>query len=146
MSFRGAPRPQAAQQAATAEATAAKLEWGHPEAPALPNDPLLQRGARVFESQCATCHKAGGKPVPLALTTIVNASDAANLMAVSLQGIQPPRGSLDRSMPARAIQISDEEMVALAAFVRARFTQKPAWTGMEDLVRKVRAAAPAGRP
>lgn len=144
MSLRGAPRPAAAQEAATAEAVAQanKLEWGHPEAPPIPNDPVMQRGARVFETQCANCHKQGGKPVPLALTTIANAADAGSLIAVTLHGIQPPRGALDRSMPARAIQISDEEMVALATFVRARFTKKPAWTGMDELVRRIRARTP----
>lgn len=143
MSLKGGPRPQPEQEALTAEATAfaGKLEWGHPESPPLPDVPLLRRGAGVFESQCASCHKAGGKPAPLALTTIVHAPDAENLIRVTFQGIQPPRGVLDRSMPGRALQIGDDEMVALAAFVRARFSRQPAWAGVEEMVRKARAGA-----
>lgn len=143
MSLKGGPRPQAEQEAVTAEASAfaIKREWGHSENPPVPDAPLMQRGARVFESQCASCHKVGGLPAPLALSTVVNAPDAANLIRVTFQGIQPPRGTLDRSMPARAIQISDDEMVALAAFVRSRFSRKPAWVGVEETVRKVRAGA-----
>jgi len=76
----------------------------------------------------------------LALTATVNAVDAGGLIAVTLHGIKPPRGSLDRSMPARAIQISDEEMAALAAFVRARYTKKPAWTGVQEQSKNIRAA------
>ena len=142
VSLKGGARPSAEQESATTAAVAAatKLEWGHAEAPPVPSDPLQQRGAKVFESQCTTCHKAGGKPVPLALTATVNAVDAGGLIAVTLHGIKPPRGSLDRSMPARAIQISDEEMAALAAFVRARYTKKPAWTGVQEQSKNIRAA------
>ena len=132
----GAPPP--AFDATQALAAAAKLEWGHPEAPPLPSDPVLLTGAKVFESQCATCHKMAGSPVPLALTASMAAPDAANLIAVTLHGIQPPRGALGRSMPGRAGQISDAEMAALAQFMRARFTKQPRWTGVESMVRKVR--------
>jgi mono/diheme cytochrome c family protein len=113
------------------------MEWGHPENPPVPE--ALKRGAAVFEAQCVSCHKAGGNPAPMALTTIVNAPDAESLIRVTFQGIEPPRGTRGRNMPGRALQISDADMVALAAFVRARFSKKPAWTGVEEAVRKVRA-------
>jgi mono/diheme cytochrome c family protein len=137
---RGGALPPARQDAATTEALAFanRVEWGSNDAPPIPSDPVMQRGARVFEAQCATCHKVGGKSAPLALTTAVTVPDASNLIAVTLHGIKPPRGSLDRSMPARALQINDEEMAALAAFVRARFTKLPAWTGLVELSAKVR--------
>ena len=140
MSLKGGPLPQPSQDKFQAEARALadKLEWGHPEAPPLPKDPVLLKGAAVFESQCATCHKAGGATVPLALTTMVNGPDAANLIAVSFHGIQPPRGALSRSMPGRASQISDQDMTALAQFIRARFSQQPAWHGIEQPVRLAR--------
>ena len=143
MSLKSGTKPAADQDKAATDAIAAaqKLEWGHAQAPAVPNDPVQQKGARVFEAQCATCHKAGGKPAPLALTTIVNAPDAANLVTVSFNGIKPPRGVLDRSMPPRMTQISDDEMSALATFVRARFSKGPAWSGLDDVVRKARLAA-----
>ena len=128
-----------------ARATAERLEWGHPENPPVPDDALLQEGARVFEAQCAGCHKYGGVSVPLALVTSIHAPDAANLVHVTYKGIQPPpQGSLSRSMPARAIQISDEEMVALAAFVRDRFSDAPPWENIEETVREVRAEVEGG--
>jgi hypothetical protein len=58
----------------------------------------------------------------------------------------PPRGALDRRMPARAIQISDQEMTALAIFVRARFSRLPAWQGVADAVRDARHDVEARRP
>lgn len=141
MSRKVAASPAAAD-VTLAVTSAAKLEWGHPEAPPAPSDPVLLAGAKVFESQCSTCHKAGGSPVPLALTASMNAPDATNLVAVTLHGIQPPRGSLSRSMPGRAGQISDKEMTALAQFMRVRFTKQPAWTGLDEVVRKVRQNGP----
>jgi len=140
MSLKGPQRPQAELDKIAADALAAaqKLEWGHPNAPAVPNDPVMQKGAKVFEAQCSTCHKQGGKPAPLGLATVVHAPDASNLVLASFYGIQPPRGVLDRSMPPRASQISDDEMVELAAFIRARFTSKPAWTGLEATVKTAR--------
>lgn len=140
MWLKGGEKPKEEQDRITEElmASAARLDWGHPEAPPVPEDPQLQLGARVFEAQCATCHKAGGATVPLALGTIAHAPDASNLVQAVFRGVQPPRGSLDKSMPARAIQISDDEMVALAAFVRDRFTDLPAWQGVADTVARVR--------
>ena len=148
MSLKGEELPDAEQTAAAekARAVAERLEWGHPENPPLPEDPLLQEGARVFDSQCANCHKYGGQSVPMALMTSIHAPDSANLVQVTFKGVQPaPLGSLDRSMPARAIQISDEEMVALAAFIRERFSDEPAWENVEETVREVRAEIEAGQ-
>ena len=143
MSLKGpAKTPEEQEKIVAAEyAKAARLEWGHAQQPALPSDPLLQKGAKVFESQCITCHKADGKSAPLALTSVMNAPDSYALIDVTYNGIKPPRGSLDRSMPARASQISDEDMVALAAFVRARFTSRPAWTGVDALAKSIRSGA-----
>src|SRR3546814_13151049 len=109
MSVKGGELSAEEQTAAVEEARAEaeRLEWGHPESPPVPADPLITAGARVFESQCAQCHKVGGETVPLALTTTMNAPDAANLIRVTFGGIQPPAGVLDRSMPARALQISE---------------------------------------
>ena len=128
------PEPQQKARSDAARSFAEKREWGHPEAPAVPGDPALQAGAKVFEAQCATCHKSGGLPSPLGLGTGVWSADPANLVRISLEGNHPgPAGSLDRSMPARALQITDADMEVLTAFVRDRFTTQLAWPA--DLVR-----------
>ncbi len=134
----GNDRPENASLAAT-RANAKALDWGHPDAPILPEESALLAGARVFEANCANCHKAGAKSVPLALTTVLHAPDAANLINIVLHGIQPPPvGSPDRSMPGRAVQVSDDDLVALAAFVRDRFTDATSWTGVRELVQELR--------
>jgi mono/diheme cytochrome c family protein len=142
-SLKGGELPKAEQDAKAADALkfAENVEWGNAAAPAIPNDAVMQAGAKVFEEQCAMiCHKIGGKPALLALSTTVNAPDPNNLIKLVFWGIEPaPRGVLDRNMPARAIQISDEQMTALAQFVRARFSKQPAWTGVADAVKAIRA-------
>ncbi len=139
MSLKGEPPVEAETRAEAARTEAERLQWGHPEAPPIPDDPLLAKGAAVFEAQCAQCHKAAGVSAPLALTTSINAPDASNLVHVVLKGIQPPpRGSLDRSMPGRALQIDDADMLALAAFVRSRFGSGPEWDDVEAIIADVR--------
>ncbi|SFZ86379.1 Cytochrome c, mono-and diheme variants [Devosia enhydra] len=143
MTLRGETREESEieDQVAEIRATAEALDWNHPDAPARPTDPVLARGAQVFESQCAECHRQNGQPMPLALSSVVNAPDASNLVNIVFYGIQPPPvGALGRSMPGRAIQITDEQMADLAAFVRDRFSDRPAWEKVGDTIAAARAA------
>lgn len=124
----------------TARARAASLDFGSADAPPLPDDPLLARGADVFEAQCVSCHRSGAHAASLALTTSVNAPDARNFVQTVLHGIQPaPAGSADRFMPAWALQINDEDLTALTSFVRARFGPGQSWENVEETVRSIRA-------
>jgi mono/diheme cytochrome c family protein len=141
LSLQGGPRADPAR-AAERKAFAAKVEWGHPDNPPIPDDRALREGARVFQARCAECHRSGGRPVPLALTSTVNHPDAANVALIVLHGVKPPQGALGRSMPALAAQIPDAEMVALLRFVRARFSREPPWSGLEETVGRARAAGP----
>lgn len=125
-------------RAAEARAAAERLEWGHAESPPVPDDPLLAEGAGVFERECVRCHKAGEEVVPLALSTAVHMPTAANTVRVVLSGIAATLGSRGRSMPDRALQVSDHEMAALAAFVRARFSDGPAWLDIEEAIEEAR--------
>ncbi len=100
-------------------AAALKLEWGHPDAPAVP--PEFGAGARIFAARCTSCHRSGGATVPLALQTSVNAPVPDSVKRVIADGIRPPAGSLGRSMPAFGQQLSEAEIDAVASFVRARF-------------------------
>lgn len=141
MYLKGGELPTDRQESVTTEAVAwaEALRWGNPVAVSVPDDPTLLEGAQVFEAQCANCHKMYSQSAPLALSTVVNAPDATNLVQLTFRGLQPPKGSLNRSMPARAMQISDYQMAALAAFVRHRFSRNPAWTDTDEIVRRIRA-------
>jgi len=103
-------------------------------------------GATVFEGACATCHYSGSglqstKPVPLALTTSVNAPDPRNLIHIVQNGLWPASGERGAMMPGFAAELTDDQLVAVVTYVRERFSRQPAW---HDVVAQVQAIR--GRP
>jgi mono/diheme cytochrome c family protein len=137
LTLQGKP-PIAADTVAARRLAAARLEWGHKDAPPVSNDPDLRQGANQFETHCARCHRSGGSTVPLALTSAVNHPTPETVIKVTLEGIKPPRGALGKSMPALDRQISDADFAALLRFVRARFSQGAPWPGLDAAVRHAR--------
>jgi len=139
-------KEEPSEEAVTAAATAAAaLDWATDERPGgsgAPDDEALRRGEALFFDQCVDCHKARvseQQPASLAVTAPVNAPDARNLVNVVLHGIRPPRGSVQRQMPAFEGKVSDEELADIVAFVRWRFTDLPAWEDVGDTVARARA-------
>jgi mono/diheme cytochrome c family protein len=104
---------------------ALRLEWGHPDAPPVPQE--FSEGAKVFAARCAQCHRNNGATVPLALQTSIQAPISDSGVEVIRNGIKPPTGTLGRSMPAFGPQMSDAEMIALVKFLRARFSGQASW-------------------
>ena len=108
-----------------AKSAAQRLEWGHPNAPPVPQE--HEAGAKVFAARCAQCHRNGGATVPLALQSSTQAPVPDSVLQVIRNGIRPPTGALGRSMPAFGSQLADTEIVALAKFIRARFSARAPW-------------------
>ena len=140
--FASQQRPQLSDaEKETVLAGAASLDWERDPAwrpEKLPDDPSLRRGMEVYRDQCASCHRRGSgeAPVSLALTTTVNAPDPRNVIHVIFDGIRPPRGALQRSMPEFGASIPDADIVDLLKFIRWHFTDRPPW---EDIARQVAA-------
>ena len=101
-------------------------------------DPALVRGQATFARVCANCHRSGGQPVSLALTSTVNGPDPRNLLHIVIDGIKPPEGAFDRSMPAFGASLSDQDLTDLAAFVRSHFSEEPAWSDLPARLAEVR--------
>lgn len=132
-SLMGTPVPssdEAREAAADSIAFANLIEWDVDNPPE-PEGEQLARGAVVYRDSCAKCHKVGADIVPLALTSTVNMPDPANILRVIRDGVRPPRGALNRSMPAFGISLTDENIVDVLVFIRERFTDKPAWDDLE---------------
>ena len=126
-------------------AGATSLDWGRDPAyrpEKTPDDASLRRGMEVWRDQCASCHKRGGgeAPVSLALTTTVNAPDPRNVIHIVFDGIRPPRGALQRSMPEFGASIPDAEIVDLLKYIRWHFTDRPPWEDVAGHVAAKRAA------
>lgn len=97
-------------------------------------DPDLETGRDIFAARCAKCHKEriGSKqPVSLALSYAVNAPSARNFVNVVKGGIVPPQGVADRKMD--AVSLSQDELIAVARYVRWHFVGKPAWEDVGQL-------------
>jgi mono/diheme cytochrome c family protein len=103
-------------------------------------------GAEVFAGACAQCHD-GSRPLPfggidLSLSTAMNAPNPRNIIHVTLHGLHGPAGERAPTMPGFDGAISDEQLAALLGYLRARFSDRPAWTDVEDEIKQVRSGDP----
>jgi mono/diheme cytochrome c family protein len=102
-------------------------------------EPGLADGAATFARICANCHRAGTRTTPLALSSNVSGPDPSALIHVVEEGIKPPEGSFDRTMPALGGSLSDRQFTNLVTFVRSHFSQRPAWQDVSERVHAMRA-------
>ncbi|NIE63130.1 c-type cytochrome [Burkholderia sp. Ax-1719] len=87
----------------------------------------LTLGERLYVDNCSACHFVNGKGAPRVFphldgATVVNATDPDGLLNVILKGAQTPSTEKAPSvlpMPGFASRLSDEEIAALATFVRS---------------------------
>ena len=100
-------------------------------------------GATIFAGACAGCHGAGaqmmlnGRP-SLALGSAVTADTPRNAAQVVLFGLQPQAGESGPWMPGFANSLTDDQVAAVLSYLRARFTDRPAWGDVEQGVRQIR--------
>jgi mono/diheme cytochrome c family protein len=93
--------------------------------------------ASIYAGACAVCHEAG-RGVSLELSTSVNAPDPRNLLHLIMDGVQPLSTTPGVFMPGFADTLTDEQIVALAAYLRGRFSQHPAWPELAATLGKLR--------
>jgi hypothetical protein len=83
------------------------------------------------------------RPLPygglhFALSTAVSASNPQNIINVTLFGLPAADGEASSVMPGFAGALTDEEIAALLAWMREAFSERPAWEGVADQVRRTR--------
>lgn len=98
-------------------------------------------GASVYLGACAQCHGESGRAplnpaINLALSTAVRGTDAANVLNVIRNGIHQPPDVAGPMMPGFGDVLTEAQLLAVAAYVRATFTDKPAWPRLETGDRK----------
>jgi mono/diheme cytochrome c family protein len=99
--------------------------------------------AALYAGACATCHDPGapmmvqGRPV-LSWGTPLHEDNPHDTVRIILQGLTPPGGASGPTMPAYADMLSDRQVQELAAYLRARFTDKPAWPDVPAAVAEAR--------
>lgn len=97
----------------------------------------------IYTGACAKCHNdrndvGPSKALPLSLSTAVRQAESANTVRVILHGIQSYRGAGGPYMPAFDGILTDNQIAALAEYVRARYSNQPQWTDAKTQVAKAR--------
>lgn len=101
--------------------------------------------ATLFAGACAVCHESGapmmqqGRP-PLAWGTPLHVDTASDTVNIIMKGVPSPAGATGPTMPAYADMLDDRQVRELAAYLRARFTDKAPWTDVGKAVAQSREA------
>jgi nicotinate dehydrogenase subunit B len=97
----------------------------------------------IFDGACGACHAADapmthtGAP-SLALSTAINAPTSRGVVDVILHGLPWREGHAGPYMPAFAAALTDAQVAALTAYLRARYSDRPAWQDVNETVRAAR--------
>jgi len=99
-------------------------------------------GASIYAAACASCHESG-RPLPfggvnLGLSTAISSPEPRNLANIVLSGIRSVEGEPSPIMPGYAASMNDEQVLALLNYLRARFSDQPAWTGLDRTIADAR--------
>jgi mono/diheme cytochrome c family protein len=135
----GAPTPDRKLRGDQVLADAKSLPVQLPSAQASQASPV---GASIYAAACATCHETdralpyGG--VNLGLSTAVSAPDPRNVANIVLSGVRPVEGERSAIMPGFASSMNDDQIAALLNYLRARFSNQPAWAGVAKTIADAR--------
>ena len=78
-----------------------------------------------------------GRP-PLPWGTPLRLDTPHNTLRLLVEGLASPAGLAGPAMPAYGNDFSDRQIAAIAAYLRARFTNLPPWQNLEQAVSDVR--------
>lgn len=131
-------------------AAAARAAASHPVVlpPAAPGESVearqLQLGATVYADACARCHAGGrtvgsGGALQLPAAIALYDPDPRSLLHIVRDGIPPREGEPGRWMPRFAEILTDQQVTALAAYLRRYGANQPAWPTLGEAVQKVKA-------
>ena len=106
-------------------------------------DYRADQGQRLYATACASCHYnsqqiAAGRP-DLGINSAMRLDDPTNLIHVMLEGVKADQGMEGVVMPAFGSTMSDEQIAAIAAYLRTTRTDEAPWTDLEQKVAEIRA-------
>jgi mono/diheme cytochrome c family protein len=121
-----------------------------PESNAAADANVMTAGRAIYQDLCSSCHAPDGKGIPnlfpnLSQVATVSANDPATVLRVILQGAQSvatDREPTGPAMPAFGWQLGDEQVAAVATYIRNSWGGKAPAVSEEE-VRKARAALEA---
>jgi mono/diheme cytochrome c family protein len=139
VSLMGLVTPERQQRA---EAARARAQQPLASAGMETTDAQLKLGAAVYASACASCHDAGrgstsAGALPMPLAVAVYDADPRSLLHIVRDGIAPVDGEGGRWMPAFRGTLNDEQLTALAAYLRSEAAHAPPWPDLARTVGKL---------
>jgi mono/diheme cytochrome c family protein len=111
-----------------------------PPAPRQVADPNV---TAMFDGACGACHATDapmsqdGAP-SLSLSSAVHAPTSRNVVDLILHGLPWREGHSGPYMPAFSGALTDAQVSALAAYVRARYSDQSAWSNIDATVREAK--------
>lgn len=101
-----------------------------------------ETGGQIYAAACASCHESG-RPLPfggidLALSTAIHGASPRNLINVTLYGLPGTAGEQSPIMPGFAGSLTEQQIEALVIYLRSRFTQRPVWPDVAEIIREAR--------
>jgi mono/diheme cytochrome c family protein len=104
-------------------------------------DATRAQGAKLYIGHCVGCHQSSGRGItgvfpPLAGNGVVLASDSADIVKVVLLGIPAQSGRI--AMPSFAGGMSDQQIAALANYVRTSWGNTAAPDATSSIVAMLR--------
>ena len=111
--------------------------------PAQPSTDTQRAGHKIYMEHCASCHGAPGSPPPVARSplglseVLWNPYQAYNLVQTILDGIDG-RDGLPGSMPGFRDKLSDDDIEALAIYLRTAYTPLPIWGLLAERIKLAR--------
>jgi len=117
------------------------LDPAKPVEAASPDRAVLDFGAEIYATQCSACHGPNGKGVPgmfgaLAGSSLVESSNPTTVLRLILEGVRAvPTGTYPtpHAMPPFDWKLSDEEVAAVATYVRNAFGNRAAPVTGDDV-------------
>ncbi len=99
--------------------------------------------AAIYAGACANCHNdrndvGPSKAVSLGFSTAVRQADPSNTVRVIMHGIHAYQTNGGPYMPAFDGILTDRQIISLAQYVRARYTDQPEWTDVKKEIDKAR--------
>ena len=122
-------------------------------APRSADDAAIEAGGVIYGATCALCHgsaqrapgSASADALHLSLSTSVSLPSPGNLIRIILQGMAPPDGERGPFMPGFAGALTDDQIAAVVTYLRATYTDRPAWTNLDREVRKAKERVAQGQ-
>lgn len=112
-------------------------------------------GETLYRGACARCHEANGQRgtsapgssqgLPLAQSTALHAPDGRNFAQFVLHGVEAPNGEAGWPMPGFADLLTDEQIAAIADYLRHELAQQSVWDDMSERIADIRSQGEVAR-